>query len=97
MTQRLHIGDRVAVRSDCPAHHHRTPWFVKGGTGRIESISGPFLNPESRAYGGDGLPKQALCTVAFRQGDIWGAHYRENPDDCLLVDIYEHWLELATQ
>ena len=89
----LRIGDVVTVRDATPSHHHRTPWFVKGKTGRIASISGPFFNPESRAYGGDGLPKQRLCSVEFRQVDLWGKRYRENDGDRLLVDIYEHWLE----
>ena len=89
----LRIGDVVAVRDETPAHHHRTPWFVKGMTGRIAAISGPFFNPESRAHGGDGLPKRRLCSVEFRQVDLWGERYREHDGDRLLVDIYEHWLE----
>jgi len=89
----LRIGDVVSVRTETPAHHHRTPWFVKGKTGRIASITGPFFNPESRAHGGDGLPKQMLCSVEFRQVDLWGARYREDARDRLLIDIYEHWLE----
>ncbi|MDE0192815.1 MAG: nitrile hydratase subunit beta [Gammaproteobacteria bacterium] len=88
----LQVGDVVAVRDERPAHHHRTPWFVKGKTGRIASINGPFLNPESRAHGGDGLPKRRLCSVEFRQVELWGERYRENEGDRLLVDIYEHWL-----
>lgn len=89
----LRVGDVVAVRDETPAHHHRTPWFVKGKTGRIASINGPFLNPECRAHGGDGLPKRRLCSVEFRQVDLWGERYRENEQDRLLVDIYEHWLK----
>lgn len=89
----LRVGGVVAVRDETPAHHHRTPWFVKGKIGRIASISGPFFNPESRAHGGDGLPKRRLCSVEFRQVDLWGERYGENDGDRLLVDIYEHWLE----
>ena len=89
----LRVGDIVVVRNATPAHHHRTPWFVKGKTGRIASISGPFLDPESRAHGGDGLPKRRLVAVEFRQVDLWGERYRENNRDSLLTDIYEHWLE----
>ena len=59
---------------------------------RVAAISGPFFNPESRAHGGDGLPKRRLCSVEFRQIDLWGERYRENGGDRLLVDIYEHWL-----
>lgn len=91
--EELRVGDLVVVRNGTPAHHHRTPWFVKGKRGRIASINGPFLDPESRAHGGDGLPKRLLCSVEFRQVDLWDERYRENDRDRLLVDIYEHWLE----
>lgn len=87
------IGDEVAVRTAEPRHHHRTPWFVKGRSGRIRAIRGPFLDPESRAHGGDGLPKRLLYSVEFRQVDVWGERYRENSRDSLLVDIFEQWLE----
>lgn len=93
----LRVGDVVVVRNATPSHHHRTPWFVKGKTGRVASVSGPFLDPESRAHGGDGLPKRRLCAVEFRQVDLWGERYRENNRDSLLTDIYEHWLERPAQ
>ncbi len=92
-TRHLGIGDVVAVRDEAPAHHHRTPWFVKGKIGRIAAINGRFFNPESRAYGRDGLPKRRLCSVEFRQVDLWGVRYRENAGDRLVIDIYEHWLD----
>ena len=84
-------GDAVAVRDDFPAHHHRTPWFVKGKSGVVRAVSGPFHDPESRAHGGDGIPKRPLCHVEFRQRDIWGDGY-PNDVDVLLVDVYEQWL-----
>ena len=89
------VGDAVVVRNDTPRHHHRTPWFVKGKAGTVAAVNGPFFNPETRAHGGDGLPKRLLLSVEFRQGDIWGERYREDDEDRLLVDIYEHWLEHA--
>lgn len=91
--RRLEVGDAVAVRSGQPSHHHRTPWFVKGKSGRIAAVNGPFFDPESRAHGGDGLPKRFLFSVEFRQTDIWGERYRENESDSLLIDIYEQWLQ----
>ena len=92
---RFRVGDTVAVRSDRPGHHHRTPGFVKGKIGRIRAISGPFLNPESRAHGGDGLPKRLLCSVEFSQVDLWGERFTENERDSLVVDLFEHWLEAS--
>ena len=87
------VGDAVTVRSAQVDHHHRTPWFVKGKSGTVRCVHGAFINPESRAHGGTGLPKRMLCQVAFRQADVWGARYRGHHDDVLLVDLFEQWLE----
>ena len=84
-------GDAVAVRDDFPDRHHRTPWFIKGKTGVVRAVSGPFHDPESRAHGGDGIPKRPLYHVEFSQRDIWGDRYPDN-GDVLLVDVYEQWL-----
>jgi len=80
---------RVAAREH--EGHHRTPAYVKGKSGRIERVHGTFKNPETRAYGGDGLPEQRLYLVGFDAKDLWpGAS-----GDRVEVDIYEHWLETA--
>ena len=85
-------GDRVRVSSRAHAGHHRTPAYLKGQMGTIERVHGSFKNPETRAYGDDGLPVQPLYSVAFAQQDLW-SRYRGRPDDRLYVDLYEHWLE----
>ena len=88
---RFKPGDRVAVRREDRAGHIRTPWYIRGKTGRIERVYGAFLNPESLAYGRDGLPKRTLYLVAFSQGDVWERYL--GSEDKLLVDIYDHWLD----
>lgn len=85
-------GDRVKVRFEDRPGHLRTPWYIRGKTGWIERVYGEFLNPESLAFGRDGLPKKTLYLVGFNQREVWG---RANPADKLLVDIYEHWLDPA--
>ena len=90
---KFRVGDSVAVKADAVDHHHRTPHFIKGRHGVIRAVSGPFFDPESRAHGGTGEPKRLLYRVEFLQTHIWGARYRENPEDLLLVDVYEQWLE----
>ncbi len=87
-------GDRVRVRTDDRPGHIRTPWYIRGKSGWIERMYGAFLNPESLAYGGDGLPKRNLYLVVFNQADIWGM--TQAPRDKVLVDIYEHWLDPAS-
>lgn len=76
------VGDRVRVSGRAHEGHHRTPGYVKGRRGRIERIHGAFTNPETRAYGSDGLPEVVLYQVAF-----------ELEPALTYVDVFEHWLE----
>jgi len=84
-------GDRVKVKFEDRPGHLRTPWYIRGKSGWIEKVYGDFLNPESLAFGKDGLPKKTLYLVAFNQTDVWGKS--AGAKDKVLVDIYDHWLE----
>ena len=86
------VGEFVRVKEAYPTGHVRTPTFIRGKLGIIDSISGEYPNPEKRAYGGEGLPKLTLYRVLFRQGDIWSG-YAGAAQDTAVVDIYETWLE----
>jgi nitrile hydratase subunit beta len=85
-------GDRVRVRSADKPGHVRTPEYLKGKTGRVESVLGEFRNPEDLAYGLSGLPERPLYKVGFRQADLWDG-YEGPADDYLYADVYEQWLE----
>lgn len=87
-------GDTVRVRMGSPPGHFRTPSYIQGKAGSIVAVHGEFRNPESLAYGGDGLPKKPLYLVCFAQTQVWD-QYQDSPQDTLLMDIYEHWLEPA--
>jgi nitrile hydratase subunit beta len=87
-------GQRVRVSTRPHVGHHRTPGYVKGKTGRVERVHDSYANPETRAYGNDGQPAQALYLVGFDQRELWPA-YRGARRDRLLVDVFEHWLEEA--
>jgi nitrile hydratase subunit beta len=76
-------GDDVRIAARAHAGHHRTPAYVKGRAGRIERCHGAFTNPETRAYGNDGLPAQPLYLVSLSS----------ETTDRVLVDVFEHWLE----
>jgi nitrile hydratase len=84
-------GDRVQVRVDSPDHHFRTPSYIQGKTGTVIAQCGAFLNPESLAHGGSGLPQQHLYRVEFAQTEVWD-RYQGPESDKVLVDLYEHWL-----
>jgi len=88
MTDGVHM---VRVKSAMPPGHVRTPAYLRGKTGQVERVLGPFPNPEARAYGhtGENLP---LMRVRFTMSEIWG-DIAENPNDTLEAEIYAHWLE----
>ena len=85
-------GDLVRIKVGVPPTHFRTPEYIQGKEGRIETLWGTFPNPESLAYGGDGLPAQQLYQIKFSQSDLW-RDYKGNSRDKLFIDVYEHWLE----
>ncbi|MBL8669051.1 MAG: nitrile hydratase subunit beta [Alphaproteobacteria bacterium] len=87
-------GDAVRVREAYPPGHVRTPFFIRGKVGVVESHAGRHRNPEELAYGRPGDPKLSLYRVRFRQGDIW-PDYAGPAQDTAVVDIYEHWLDPA--
>ncbi len=93
MEPRFQPGDKVRVRVGYPPHHFRTPAYIQGKVGSIASVHGVFRNPETLAYGADGLPKQPLYLVRFDQAEVWGDHTLTALNDTLFIDIYEHWLE----
>jgi len=92
MSARFKLGDRVRVRVGSLPGHFRTPSYIQGKTGTVVAVHGEFRNPESLAYGGDGLPKKFLYLVCFAQSHVWG-QYCAPSKDTLFMDLYEHWLE----
>jgi len=91
---RFEPGTAVRVRNAHPPGHLRTPYFVRGASGVVERICGEFPNPETLAYGRDGLPRQPLYRVRFNQQKLWPS-YAGPAHDTIDVEIYEHWLEPA--
>ena len=94
MNARFGPGDTVRVRAAFPPGHVRTPFFVRGKTGRVSEILGPYRNPEELAYGRSGEPALALYRVIFETADLWD-DYQGAARDTTVVDVYENWLESA--
>jgi hypothetical protein len=82
------VGDPVRVADRAHEGHHRTPGYLKGRSGHVERVHGRFTNPETRAYGGDGLPELMLYQVAFGREELL-----PGAADRTCVDLFEHWLE----
>ena len=91
MTTAFKLGDCVVVSNRDVRGHMRTPSYIRGKTGVIERLCGSFRNPETLAYGGDGLPKQPLYRVRFLQSDVW-SDYKGTLTDTVDIEIYEPWL-----
>ncbi len=87
-------GAAVRVKKGAAPGHIRTPWYLRGKTGRIERVCGDFGNPEELAYRRDGRPARTLYRVRFAMAEVWGAG-AEGPDDTVDAEIFEHWLEAA--
>jgi nitrile hydratase len=85
-------GQRVRVRNAHSLGHIRTPYYIRGKCGLVESLIGEYPNPEELAYARSGLPKKALYRVRFAQNEVWPG-YAGPAHDTLDIDIYEHWLE----
>ncbi len=82
----------MRVRDTRAPGHVRTPGYLQGKRGVIERVQGAFRNPETLAYGGDGMPTQPLYMVQFEQAELW-PRYPAATSDKLFADIYEPWLE----
>jgi hypothetical protein len=91
---RFGVGDAVRVLKAFPPGHIRTPYYIRGQKGTIDAVCGAFPNPEERAFLRSGLPAQPLYRVRFLQRDIW-PDYEGCDTDSVVIDIYQHWLELA--
>jgi len=78
VSARFKAGDRVRVRVGAPPGHFRTPTYIQGKVGAVERLHGDYRNPESLAYGGDGLPKRR-STSSASPNLTCGEHTREPP------------------
>jgi len=90
-TYRFAPGARVRVLDLDTPGHVRTPHYLRGMPGVVESRVGHFRNPEHLAYGRYEEPKRALYRVRFGQKALW-PDYPGPAADTLAADLFEHWL-----
>ena len=88
------VNDLVKIKNKTPVGHYRTPFYVRGKTGRIERILDEFINPEEEAYGKNVGSKVRLYRISFAQQELW-PEYQGASIDQLQIEISEHWLEPA--
>ena len=86
-------GRQVRIKTYTPPGHIRTPHYLRGKTGVIERVLGPFRNPEQLAYALP-APEKTLYRVRFSMAELWGVD-AEHPQDSVDAEIYDHWIEGA--
>ncbi|MEM9533627.1 MAG: SH3-like domain-containing protein [Pseudomonadota bacterium] len=90
---RFFVGQAVRIAKRQPSVHHRVPAYAKGARGVVERVCGEHGQPE-RFIRGDGAPATRLYRVRLDQRELWD-NYQGSTDDCLDIEIFEHWLEPA--
>jgi nitrile hydratase len=87
---RFKVGDQVRTRHLNSRHHTRLARYVRGKSGVVELIHGPYLLPDLRAHG-KGLVWQPVYTVRFSAKELWGED--GHPNDSVSMDLWEEYLE----
>lgn len=91
---RFRPGQRVRVKDARPERvarlHLRTPHYLRGRAGTVQRALGTFPNPEALAFNRPAEPR-VLYHVLFDQPPVWEEGVA---GDTLLVEIFEHWLDL---
>ena len=91
MSGGLPTGSRVRVKAVFPPGHCRTPFYTRGKVGVVLGLADREPDPETAAYGRPGT-QLAVYRVAFTADELWPED-RPSPDDRVVVDLFESWLE----
>jgi nitrile hydratase subunit beta len=83
-------GQRVRTINAHPTGHTRLPRYARGRMGRIETVHGGFVFPDSNAHG-HGEQPQTLYTVLFAGTELWGPG--SDPGLTVSIDAWESYLE----
>lgn len=89
---RFSEGQRVVARNIHPATHTRLPRYVRGKVGTVLRNLGSFGFADTRAHGLGDLPQHAYA-VRFEGAVLWGPD--AGPRDCVILDMYDDYLDPA--
>ncbi len=84
------VGDLVRAKVMNPMGHTRIPRYARGRRGRIATVHGVHVFPDSNSAG-RGEDPQWLYSVTFAAREIWGPEARDG--DEVRVDLWEPYLE----
>ena len=86
---RFAVGDDVTTKRDGSAGHTRLPQYARGRRGRVESINGAHVLPDSNPRG-DGYA-EPLYTVSLATAELWPES--SGRKDRVFLDLWESYLE----
>jgi nitrile hydratase beta subunit len=89
---RFRPGQRVRARNMHPSAHTRLPRYVRGRVGRVESVHGGYVFPDTNAHG-EGEAPQWVYTVVFDGAELWGDG--ADTSSTVSIDAWESYLEPA--
>ena len=84
------VGAAVTTRRHAVPGHTRLPGYARGRRGRIATVHGGWVFPDTHAHGRGDSP-QHLYTVAFEGRELWGE--AAEADTWVHLDLFEPYLE----
>ena len=84
------VGDKVRTVKNNPGGHTRLPRYARGTAGKIASIHGCHVFPDSNAKS-EGENPQWLYSVEFGSQALFGEGAEE--DNTIMIDCWEPYLE----
>jgi hypothetical protein len=86
-------GDAVRILDRSPIGHYRVPIYLRGKTGKVDSVIEPVgIDNEQEGYGRNAGMKLHYYRIAVPMTEIW-PDYKGSPRDGLYIEVYETWLE----
>lgn len=83
------VGEWVRTRAAATKGHTRLPAYARDKLGRVTSLHGGWVLPDSNAHGLGEAP-EPLYTVSFEAAELWGAD--GEPGTRLHLDLFESYL-----
>jgi nitrile hydratase len=87
------VGEQVRMRAEAVSHHTRLPAYARGKHGRIESVRGVYIFPDTHAHDLGEQP-QWLYTIVFTGRELWGDGATEKLH--VSIDAWEPYFERPT-
>ena len=93
-TPKFKVGDPVFVRELPVLFYTRTPAYVRGATGVIDSVAYESPAAEDETWDIPDAKVEWFYIVKFRMADLWDG-FNGPAADTLRTEIPEHWLQAA--